>query len=173
MKNHILLPQKQNSTQRKGFAITLILMVFLVFLHNPLDGYRIDESSIRFKEDRNPKCSKQEFKDRIKFEYQSKWPLNKWNEFADADPLPVNIDKWSDAKIYEWRNDFAVKAAKLNEKCITLLTYYDEETLPFSEWESKSPMIFWFGSVIHILGALFFVAVAGVIWLFVFQTNRD
>ncbi len=41
----------------------------------------------------------------------------------------------------------------------------------FSEWESKSPLMPWFGSVVHVIISLTFSLLLGALWLWVFRTQ--
>ena len=44
---------------------------------------------------------------------------------------------------------------------------------PLTEWNSKAPIIDWFGSVIHATTALVFALSLGGIWLWVFRTHDN
>lgn len=169
----LLLPKNQNEMQRKGYAATLLLMVLLIFLHNPLDGYQVTKSIPLWRESHNPDCSSKEISDAKHLDLQSKWPLNKWDEFQGFEPIPEGILDGPIIKELQWRNSVAARAKKVLDKCISIHHYSREEVLPFSEWMSNAPLFSWLGQVIHLLGAIFGLAVAGVIWLLVFQTKGN
>lgn len=44
---------------------------------------------------------------------------------------------------------------------------------PFVEWKSTSPIIEWFGSLVHAIVVLVFILSLGAIWLWVFRTHDD
>ena len=43
------------------------------------------------------------------------------------------------------------------------------DELPFLDWRSNAPVVFWFGSVIHVLVALFVVALLSAAWHYLFR----
>lgn len=45
------------------------------------------------------------------------------------------------------------------------------QTLPFPEWRSKTPIIEWFGSLVHTIAALAFTLSIGGIWFWIFRTH--
>ena len=49
----------------------------------------------------------------------------------------------------------------------------EEQLRPFNEWRSYSPVIPWFGSVLHTLIALCFVIGLGLIWLWIFRSTNE
>lgn len=50
---------------------------------------------------------------------------------------------------------------------------FREEDRPFSQWESKAPVIYWFGSVVNALVTFMFVLALGGLWLWVFRSCED
>ena len=48
-----------------------------------------------------------------------------------------------------------------------------EQLRPFNEWRSYSPVIPWFGSVLHTLIALCFVIGLGLTWLWIFRSTNE
>jgi hypothetical protein len=50
---------------------------------------------------------------------------------------------------------------------------YEEQRLLFDKWESKSPIVPWFGSVLHTFIVLFFITCLGVMWLWIFREMRE
>jgi len=59
---------------------------------------------------------------------------------------------------------------ELFRKCIEVIEHTKFEDLPFEEWSSQMPHVFWLGSVVHLLEALFTSVAIGIIWVFVFAT---
>lgn len=170
-----LIPEHQNNIQRKGFAFALIAIVILAFLHNPMDGYRTAETKTLRSEIMRTGCTQKEIKDIKRFEIQSVWPIDQWDFFVEGylDPLPNGITSWPKIKQDEWRYSSMKRAQEIRSKCIEIETHEYEETLPFSDWTSNAPLVNWLGSVVHLLGAVIAVVVAGLIWLFVFSAKSN
>ncbi len=167
------IPKHQSNIQRMGFAMSLIAMVALIFLHNPIDGYQIETTEYRNEKIVRPKCTRDEVSEGEMLQLKGRLPLEKWHEL-NFGSLPEGFETWPFHKQIEWqRSTYLVPGDEIMNRCVDIRTYYYGEVLPISEWRSSNPLVAWFGTVIHLLGALFAVAVAAIIWLVVFQQNED
>jgi hypothetical protein len=167
------LPKHQSNTQRMGFAVFLIAMVAVIFLHNPIDGYQTEVSKDRYEEVISPKCTKHEVSQGRALQLKGRVPINQWHEMY-SEPLPEGIETWPISKQVDWQmSTYLVPGNEIINRCVDIRTYSYDEALPFSEWRSKGPLVGWFGSVVHLLGALVAIAVAALIWLVILQPNQD
>lgn len=170
----ILLPRNQNSTQRIGFSVGLISMVLIVFLHNPLDGYKFEVRHDRIEEHLKSECSQKDLDEMTNLSIQAGTPPSQWREFlANPVPLPNDWDKWDGIKRTEWMISLDQKAGAISDRCLDKQTIIEYETRPFAEWSTINPLVWWLGSLVHLLSALTTAAVATAIWLYVFQRRAD
>jgi hypothetical protein len=169
-----LIPHNQNNTQRVGLVVTLIGMVVFVFLHNPIGGYKTMESKFWADEVINPKCTKEEVAWAKRVRLMANRPIEEWEETPGrSDAPPEGIATWPYSKQVDWKYSFVGQANSIIHRCVDIRSGTFDERLPFSDWKSISPLVDWLGSVINLLEALFAIAMAGMIWLFVFQQERD
>ena len=140
----LFLPANQNKLQRVGYIAALGGAILVVFLHNPLDGYTTERlvttSAVVPKE-----CS-----------------AEKMAEYRRLGEVPENLQTREGVDRLHRRNE-------LSHECFELAHDSNNETLTFSEWSSKAPIVAWLGSVIHVLAALVAVFAVGVLWLIVFK----
>ena len=128
-------PEHQNNAQRKGFALALIAIVVLIFLHNPLDGYRISETKTSYTDVVRSHCTQKDADEAKRLYTQSIWPIDNWNFWTEGylDPLPKDIESWPKIKQLEWQSTFAQRAQSIRSRCIDMQSKSYEETLPFTE----------------------------------------
>ena len=136
---------QQSLIQKLGLVVTAIAAIIIAFLHNPLDGYRIQKvvnrSQVVMKD-----CSKEKLK-----------------EYYDLVRAPNDMTPQSIARGFR-RNELA-------NECFELETHYDDEMLPFSEWSSSNPIVAWLGPIVHLLGALVALGAIALVWLVAFETR--
>lgn len=166
------MPKNQNHTQRIGFATALIAMVLVVFLHNPVEGYKTEEEKTRNERVFSSECTEGEVLEADRLRSMFNFPIENW--MLNFDPLPEGIKSWPHEKQYEWKVQFQVRATEIYNRCqVRIVGHPYSEPMPISEWRSQSPLIDWLGSVVNLLQALFATALAAAIWLFVFQSKSN
>src|SRR6266850_6345964 len=117
-----------NHAERIGLVTTAIAAVIILFLHNPIDGYRVQRVV-----DHSVVVSKNCSEDKTK-EYYALVQLPRDNS-------PQAIER-------------GFRINQLANECFELSHQYEEEVLPFSEWSSTNPIVAWLGSIAHLLGTL-------------------
>lgn len=170
----IFLPRNQNMTQRAGFAVAAIGMILAVVLHNPFDGYTFEDHRTWTALEPRPRvCTKAEYDEGFLLKQTSNLEFEFFVRHFVSPPAPENWEKWTPEERQNFRTSRQARWALLSEKCFMEVPGSLDVTLPVSEWTSKSPLITWLGSVIHLLGVVFSVLVAVVIWLIIFQDERS
>ncbi len=134
-----------NSTQRVGKVCTLIAIVGIIFLHNPISGYSTgDGGFVTHEEDI---CGM---------------------ELAMAARRSVQAN---DMSAQESQAAMA-ELTRLRKKCLVTVTSQAYER-PFLQWSSKSPVVAWLGEIGNLISALIAAIVIGTIWIFVFAKSSD
>lgn len=184
----LFVPRNQNMIQRVGFAVMLIGVIVAVVLHNPLDGYTFEDhrtggtiqdipnactgdeySEARILRD----TSNLEFESFVKFfgrpENSTLWTAEQRVLFSG----PENSDLWTKEQHLEFRNSRNARLQLLSEKCLRMVPFSWDVTLPVSEWRSNAPLIPWLGSVIHLVGVVLSILASLAIWLTIFRDTHN
>jgi hypothetical protein len=170
----LLLLKNLNTSQRTGLAVALILVVIVIFLQNPIDGYTTEISRDRFEEVIHPKCTQQEVAKGKQLQMKGRWPINEWHQRSDFEPLPEGIESWPIIKQIDWQySTYLIPGNEIINRCLDIRQHPFNEPLPFGEWRSDNPIVPWFGSVLHLIGAIIAISLAGLIWLVVFQSKQS
>lgn len=165
-----LMPANQNAAQRIGFAVALISIILIVFLHSPIDGYNYEIRSDRVEHHLNSSCSQKEIEEMNRFYWEGVVPPSNWKDYTNiTDSVPKGYEKWDVLTRLNWQSAIYKKFTEMSAKCNDTSTIADYETLPFSEWASLSPLVWWLGSVVHLISALTTIIVIAGIWLYVFH----
>lgn len=111
--------------QRLAVAFVVCSTIIVIFLHNPLSGWSILDTSRKESGWARP-CTDAE-REELRQTYRT---ANK--------AIPTG-NGWSDAQI---------------EKDVAACTVPEQAYLPFAQWSSNSPHLPWFGSVLNITSLL-------------------
>lgn len=62
---------------------------------------------------------------------------------------------------------------RLISACLPSATRREARDLPFTEWESRDPVYWWFGNLVHVLWSIFSTIIACAVWLYLMRTTSD
>lgn len=140
-----------NGTQRVGFGAALMLLLLMLFIHNPTAGYEWQRTNtVSVSAPMTAECA---------------MGSDTQKRFAEIMQEAVRTKRYAgmiarDAA--EWKH--------ISDACLPWTTRTEVETLPFSEWRSQEALVLWFSSILNTLWAMIATIVAGVIWIWVFRT---
>ncbi len=130
---------KLSVQQRQGLAIGLLLLIAVLFVHNPTSGYEwVQELSVVDGLPPTAECS-----------------------MSRLDALVANHDKKT---IAEEREEDRLVAA-----CFPSAIDESEEILPFRAWRSRGALLPWFASPENSLWAMFAIAAATLSWVWLLR----
>lgn len=145
MKTLVSLLANQNSIQRVGSFLTFAAFCILLILHNPIDGY-----NITYEADYSTNSYE------IVLRGYSEHPLAECYRFAsilnDSDSSTTRVD--------------AIQ--KMMD-----LSCHGKHLYPLKNWTTNSPIIEWFGSVVHVLWATFILCLLYIGCLFTFRAREQ
>jgi hypothetical protein len=143
---------RPNKPQRLGLFIGFASSLFVLFLHNPIDGYEpISYTPTYYSCDdavysSNLSCGAPN--DECKYLY------------AEANRLyKANDNSWE-----KYDNDPRKKAVTegfAKYRCL------EDYLAPFKDWRTEKPHIEWLGSVLHVIFTLLFIGTLSISWCFI------
>ena len=139
-----------NRTQKIGSVGTLIVLVVVVVLHNPSDGYNTEYLETKTVGGGWGAASTADCPIKNYWELLNKGGANRQNLTVEENQIiDRNADKCSGYGRGEERTEMT--------------------PLPFLGWSSASPIVAWFGLMRHLMIALASILLVCVAWIFVFK----
>lgn len=127
-----------NVMQRLGLAVAFLLLVAVLFVHNPTGGYEWQRYATVFERlPPKPECSMQRLDE-----------LSRPNARQTAEHI--------------------AEANRLTDLCFPGTSHEELQTLPFSQWQSREALLPWLARVVNLLWAAAAAVLAGVglVWVF-------
>lgn len=140
-----------NRQQRILIALSVIIFLLIVLVHNPIDGYKIEQTeSWTSWEPISERCANNEITE-AQYLRSSDLP---YDSFAKLWGPIAGAEQWSESQKLQWWKDRSARQDFLFKKCFRENWTSKTTYLEFNEWQSNQPLIYWFGSVPHLLESL-------------------
>ena len=158
-------PSRLNQARRMVLGFVLSAMVLFIFAHNPISGYTIDRSvteSIPI-----PECSdreKQKYREYLTLYYDSETGKGLKEEAEKTEGIAKVIDR----RVEQCRS---TGSGWVTEDKVMMES--KRIPRPFNDWESKKPLVLWFGSVLNFVYSLLATVIIGMIFSLIVFTNKD
>lgn len=151
---------KMSGTQKSGVFVFFALLICVVILHNPMQGYNdtqyYENYIIRYPTiDELAQCDKLKKEDRDR-------SIND----------PTGAKALNDAFMAtKEETDKHLNDIRLLRLCDEGETQLVTKVLPFSEWSSRNPVIHWFGSLPHLIEVVLALIILCATWIVLFRSK--